>query len=191
MGPAPVNNTSHSRMSPSGISYLYLSEDVNTCVAETRPLVGSEIWVAIFRLKVELKIIDFTKLPDFDIPSIFDSNYDHDLWWADDFFNEFLKDVSRPPTSGDNLLEYVPTQVLAELIKSKGYQGIKFRSSQNLNGNNYTLFCSPPHDFENGFWASSEIFYNWVEIQSINTFSVTQQNIDIEQMEAEKLIPLI
>lgn len=54
----------------------------------------------------------------------------------------FLVEISKPPTRHDDLLEYVPTQVLAEYLRSKGIDGIKFNSSQNNLGVNFTFFVA-------------------------------------------------
>jgi len=189
LGPAPVRNASHSRMSPAGISYMYLSDDVDTCITEVRSLVGEEVWVASFELKKDLKILDFTKIPEVKIPSIFDSNYDHNLRWASNFIDEFLRELSQPPTSHDDLLEYVPTQVLAEFVRSLEYEGIKYTSSQNPAGINYTLFCSPGHDYENGYWPKRPKFNDWMFIKQINTLAVTSQIVGKEQIESRDIKP--
>lgn len=48
LGPPPVSRSLHNRMSPSGISYFYLSNSIEACISEIRPIVGSNVHVARF-----------------------------------------------------------------------------------------------------------------------------------------------
>jgi len=68
------------------------------------------------------------------------------LRWATDFARDFISELSAPYNKHENLIDYAPTQVLSEFIRSQGYDGIKFNSSQNPGGYNYTLFCGPKDD---------------------------------------------
>jgi hypothetical protein len=189
LGPPPVTIAKHSRMSPPGISYAYLSKEPDTCVAEIKPNVGSEVWLAKFITKKSLRILDLTMMPKVHVPSIFDSDYDHQLRWARDFFEHFQTEISRPTASDDNLLDYVPTQVLAEFIHSQGYDGLKFKSSQKPSGVNYTLFCGPDYDFEAGYWPRRPRFHEWLRLEKLTMLHMKSMKLNVEEWHAFEIAP--
>lgn len=176
-------------MSPPGISYVYVSKDPATCIAEIKPNVGSEVWLAKFVTQRCLRILDLTMVPRVHLPSIFDPAYDHQLRWARDFFEHFQSEISRPTAGDDNLLDYVPTQVLAEFIHSQGYDGIKFKSSQKPSGVNYTLFCGPDHDFEAGYWPKRPRFYEWLRLQQVTQLHINAMKLNTEKWHSEDITP--
>lgn len=47
---------------------------------------------------------------------------------------------SEPTTTGDDTADYVPTQVIAELFKNEGYDGIAYKSAFGKKGHNVVLF---------------------------------------------------
>jgi hypothetical protein len=51
-----------------------------------------------------------------------------------------LTDISIPINEDNQLLDYIPTQIMSEYIWSKGYDGFLFDSSVNINGTNIVLF---------------------------------------------------
>ncbi|BAK97759.1 hypothetical protein OBV_05610 [Oscillibacter valericigenes Sjm18-20] len=141
--PAPIKYSVNNRMSPAGISYTYLSDNLKTCLKEIRAKDGETVLVGKFKPKKELKVLDLSINPKFHRYSIFNSKYSHDMNWIDDFLKCFKAEISKPISEEDKALEYVPTQVLAEYIRKLGYNGIKFESSIVSNTYNYALFCGP------------------------------------------------
>jgi hypothetical protein len=146
MGPPPLDKASNNRMSPAGIPYMYVGENQKVCISEIKPNVGDELWIGKFILKEELKILDLTEIPKFKIKSIFNREYNHDIRWGKDFLEGFMEEISKPLSPNDVMLEYVPTQLFSEYIRSLGYDGIKYKSSQSEEGYNYTLFCGPDEE---------------------------------------------
>jgi hypothetical protein len=182
MGPPPAHKAKHLRMNPAGISYLYLSSDLETCISEITPSLGEKVWLARFVLKQDLKILDCTKIPRVLIPSIFASNYDHNDRWQRDFFQSFAREISKPISENEKEIEYLATQVFAEFIRSKAYQGIKYASSQHEGGVNYTLFCDSKHQiFDDYYQNHRRIFTDWLEIDpsSVDTLEITGVNFGV------------
>jgi len=107
------------------------------------PNVGQSVWLGNFITIKDLKLLDLTDIPDYIPDNIFSPDYDHDKNWASFFMDSFANEISRPVPEGVDYLNYVPTQVLTEYIRKKGYDGIKYKSSQHSSGCNYTLFCGP------------------------------------------------
>jgi hypothetical protein len=132
----PKNTASEGRANPKGIPYLYLSTDKNTAMAEVRPWVGSCISLAQFKLLRDVTIINCSSddkgttiylkepKPEEKIIAI----------WRD-----IDKAFSRPVTQNESIADYVPTQIIAELFKKNGFDGIAYRSSLG-EGHNIVLF---------------------------------------------------
>ncbi len=70
----------------------------------------------------------------------FSGSFNGKFYCIDHFIREFLTDISRPISEDNQLLEYIPTQIMSEYIWSKGYDGFLFDSSVNTNGTNIVLF---------------------------------------------------
>ena len=147
LGPPPYKNSQNNRMSPDGISYFYLSENIETSLSEIGITILNNIFIGEFRLLKSIKIIDLSILNDFSFEkkytNIFSVDYIHKTEDIINFFKEFSKEISKPVDNKDNSREYIPTQVLTEFIRSKGFKGIKYKSSKNPKGNNYVLFFGP------------------------------------------------
>ena len=136
MGPLEYQ-ASEGRANPKGISCLYLAADKETAMAEVRPWLHSNISVWQFKPVRDLKLIDcsvhsaegwkfYWKEPD-------DQKKEEAVWSSID------RAFSRPITPSDKSSDYVPTQILAELFKSDGFDGIFYKSSLS-NGFNLALF---------------------------------------------------
>lgn len=143
LSPAPAKYAQTNRMSPSGISYLYLASSPDTACAECR-YTNEDVILATFFTKSELQIIDFSQNASMPSDSIFSQEYDHDNYWVNNFLKLLKKEISLPIDSekNDHSYEYVATQLIAEYIRSIGYDGIGFNSSVS-DGKSYCFFCGP------------------------------------------------
>ena len=118
---------------------------------------------------------------------MFSADYDPTLQWAIDFLGNFLSEISQPPRSREDLLEYVPTQVLAELIRAQGYQGIAYTSAQHPGGVNYTLFCSPEPDPALPFTPNRPVFRDWLRIENVTTVKIKGLTLDAENADSRDI----
>ena len=143
LGAAPKERAANNRMSPAGVPLLYVSREIDTCIAEVRPSIGDNVVVGRFQSTASLRFFDFTRLGRRlrHAPlSLFDPSYrkrsEHRL------LLEYLhEEIARPVRTGDT--DYVMTQALAEFIrydKKWAFDGIAFRSVQCEGGVNYVLF---------------------------------------------------
>ncbi len=123
------------RANPKGIPYLYISTRRDTALAEVRPWLGSLISVAQFRVHRELRIVNCTEDTK---RKHFIGGTPHDYWdtavWCD-----IDAAFSRPVTSTEDHSDYVPTQIIAELFKVNGFDGVAYRSALG-DGHNIVLF---------------------------------------------------
>lgn len=120
----PKENNLAGRGNPDHIRYLYLSEDNTTPIYEVKPTIGQHISIAKLKSLRELKLYDFTIASDDPLEL--------------NLFNIISEKFSMP--NYGETTKYLPTQYLAELIKSMNFDGIRFKSSLNNGGYNVMLF---------------------------------------------------
>lgn len=129
----PSNKAIGGRLNPAGIPYLYLSFEEETALSEKRPWINAGLTIGVFHLKKDLKVVDVTSRPD-------SSNVSPEFQsFCFSWINEIDYRFSIP-TQREEIGVYSPTQFLSELIKEKGYDGIKYRSSTNPKGSNLAMF---------------------------------------------------
>ncbi len=130
---------SEGRVNSKGIPCLYLATDQETAMYEVRPWLGVDISVWQFKTTKELRLIDCSvHAPKtggfrffFEEP---DEKEKEKAVWAD-----IDRAFSRPVTLSDKSSDYVPTQIIAELFKTNGSDGILYKSSL-ADGLNLALF---------------------------------------------------
>ncbi len=128
------------RANPRGIAYLYLSNHLDTCMAEMRPQRGQMLSVAQFEVQRNLQLIDcYSVEQEFgDIELIFSPPTTQEgisnaiLWQINQAF-------SRPISRGDTSSDYIPTQILVEFFRDHGFDGVCFKSGLG-EGHNFVLF---------------------------------------------------
>lgn len=127
------------RANPSGIPFLYLSDNTETVLYEIRASFLDELSIGTFRLKNEIKpveIVDFTE-----DTSLFQPEYVKETIKGKLLREKISSDLSKPMRRYDSELEYIPTQFICEFIKVfTGADGIRFRSSLHPEGNNIVMF---------------------------------------------------
>ena len=115
----PANVTRDLRANYRYIPYLYCANHPYTAVVEVRPRLGANVSVASIRVNEKLTLLDFTLKT---IPKNMSPTKFH-------LFADLSMLFSKPVTSEDDILDYIPTQYIAEFAKNIGYDGIVFRSS--------------------------------------------------------------
>lgn len=144
MKPRP-NRSTEGRANAAGVCVLYLGTTEQNVISEVRPWVGAEISVAQFKLKRDLRTLDLTRghgksslgmLLDHLVNGTPLSPEQRETAVWIDIDNAF----SRPVTKTDDAAEYVPTQILAEVFRSAGYDAIGYKSQFGENGFNIVVF---------------------------------------------------
>lgn len=140
MMPRPDRAT-EGRVNPEGLPCLYCAMEEDTAVSECRPGLGSYVSVARFRPVRPLRIVDCTV----DDPG-WTLNYytgceepspkerEMAVWGSVNFA------FSEPVTRSDDVADYAPTQVIAEVFRNCGYDGIVYESRLRDEGKNVALF---------------------------------------------------
>ena len=144
LGPPPPEFAKAGRMNPEGISVFYGATELETCVSEVRPPVGSFVVVGRFDLLKKVRILDLDALSlVYPKGSAFDPGYAERAGRAA-FLGHLRNEIGRPVMPRDEALEYVATQVVAEYLAHKAsprIDGIILGSAQiGGTGRNLVLF---------------------------------------------------
>ena len=141
LGPPPKQNAINGRMNSSGISVFYGSFELDTCISEIRPPVGSQIVIGCFTFTKPTKLLNLELLKDYNNSfDRFDPKY-IEKQEQEYFLRCLVDDVSKPIIINDDPSSYLPTQYLAEYLASKKkLDGIIYPSSQINGGKNIVLF---------------------------------------------------
>jgi len=143
------------RLNPKGISYMYLSNMKKTAIAETRPWIFDIVSVGVFENINELNLVTFDPI----------KNSNNGKSWKDKIdFDEYESQIltyafSRPVNNNEKSCDYAPTQILSEVIKNEGFDGIEYQSVLS-SGINYVIFDQDKMVFRNSDFSI---------IKSINT----------------------
>ncbi len=166
----PLNDSAcEGRANPKGIPYLYLSTDMNTAMAEVRPWVGSYISVAQFKLLKNVRLINCTSEDKGAMTYLKEpepKKREIAVW------RDIDKAFFRPVTSNETNADYVSTQIIAELFKNNGFDGIAYRSSLGK-GHNITLFDLEVADLINcTLYEAKKVSFDFA--QSSSSYSISK-----------------
>ncbi len=184
----PPEKSRNSRMSPIGISFFYGGMTTKVCIHELRPDIAEHIEIAEFEVVKDLLILNLAI--ECEAPkSIFNTDYSFsDEEYFKPFLEHFSRDISKPIRKSDNEIEYIPTQVFTEFIKTRNFRdryylpdsdgkvknvfvdGIKFHSSIMNSGLNIVLFGGPDIS------TSDKVNLNdaWLYFKGSKSYQVTE-----------------
>lgn len=144
LGAPPKDKAKDGRMNPVGVPAFYGAFDRNTCVAELRPPVGSDVISGEFRLNGSVRVLDFGRFAEADLgahPSFFEPNYFLKAGRRD--FLRALHDQITVPVIPGSGKSYLITQVIAEYLATQHFprfDGVIFKSVQKPGEQNIVLF---------------------------------------------------
>ena len=123
MTPSP-KHVKNGRANPVGIPYWYGATDPETAVAEMRPWQGAVLTVAELKATRNMQFVDCGNTRPFVAPynSSDESAFERYRW------NLIGEAFSRPVSPETIDVEHVPTQMLAEAFRMKGFDGIQYKS---------------------------------------------------------------
>lgn len=162
MKPRP-RQSPEGRAKPKGISYLYLATERDTAMAELRPHKGAMISIAQFVVLREIRIVDSSE--DKRAPFLLKDEPSPEER-ATYVWGDIDRAFSRPVARADDRAEYAPTQVLAELFKSLGFDGIAYQSGLG-EGHNLALFDLDAADQINGIvYQPTKVEYEFEQVSN-------------------------
>lgn len=101
------------------IPYLYCANNPYLALVEVRPRLGAKVSIATIIVREKLRLLDFTMTKKPNRMSEAKQN----------LFSDLSKLYSVPVTDDDDILDYIPTQFIAEYAKYLEYDGIMYSSS--------------------------------------------------------------
>jgi hypothetical protein len=144
IGPPPAADAKAGRMNADGVSVFYGSLSENTCLAEMRPAIGSDIALIELKTTRQLRVLDFSRLDRAR------SNKNLSFFQPDYFveaerrrFLSILHSLIAQPITPGRESDYLITQTMAEFLShlaTPAFDGIMFQSAQQRRGINVVLF---------------------------------------------------
>lgn len=179
LGPPPDAKQSN-RMSPAGVVMFYASDTAETALRETASSRGPGTYaVATFVVTRPRVVLNLAQLPP--IPSIFESVSDT-LEYHPRKTLQFLHEVAIAisqlvPRDGREHVEYVPTQVVTEFVRSRQripIDGIQYTSAVD-GGSSFVLFADQSNLVPTGGATDKE---QWLKLEGRAERVVSQADID-------------
>jgi len=138
MGAPPKEKRSAGRVNPEGIAVLYLSSDSKTVLHEARATTFDYVTIGEFLLKSAIVVVNLSGISS---TSPFKYQGMLERYAANrKVYQEIALELAKPLRRSDSPLEYLPTQYIAEFIKSQGYSGVEYASTLNEGGYNLAVF---------------------------------------------------
>lgn len=141
-----VGQATEGRANPMGLPVLYLATTEETALSEVRPWIGAEASIAMFKITRDLKAVNLSiacgnsPVNHLTLAAFWNLKDASPYAKQKSVWTEIDNAFSEPVTRSDDTGDYVPTQILAELFKSAGYDAIIYKSQFGKIGYNIALF---------------------------------------------------
>ncbi|MCA6108041.1 RES family NAD+ phosphorylase [Bradyrhizobium cenepequi] len=126
------------RVNPKGIPRLYMASDKHTAMAEVRPWIGSLVSLGLFQTRRPLRVVDCTKGAERH-PIYIDGEPSAEKR-AEAVWSHIAQAFREPVTRDDDVASYAATQVIAEVFRNEGFDGLAYRSAFGNDQFNIALF---------------------------------------------------
>ena len=134
MGAPPAHLAREGRLAAAGVPLLYMANDEGTAIAELRPFRSAIVSVVTMTVVDDLRVIDFTRLPDLLDHQNITINFDYiKLVELSELY------FSAPAHSSDSMA-YKYTQVLIQRLREKHFSAFIYASAQKPGGKNLASF---------------------------------------------------
>ncbi|WP_186417197.1 RES family NAD+ phosphorylase [Bosea sp. CS1GBMeth4] len=135
------------RVNAKGIPCLYLATTPETAMSEVRPWIGSTITLGQFETRKALSVVDCSLVHPGQKDRTEAERREAAVWAHID------RAFSFPVLASDDVADYAATQLLAELFRCEGYDGVVYKSAFGANGFNLALF-----DLDSASQLGAELF---------------------------------
>lgn len=126
----PLPCQTEGRLNARGTACLYMARSEHTAMSEVRPWKGEYISVGKFYTNRVLRLIDCTSREE----GWYEAKTSDKAAWGD-----LNAAFAEPVMASDHAGDYIPTQILAEVFRREGYDGVQYRSSVDHCGTNVAL----------------------------------------------------
>lgn len=175
IGAPPPPLASSGRANRQGVSFLYLATEAPTAIAEIRPHPGHIVSIGAFQAKRTLKVANFGRA---DLVKLCRSEVDLSFYHFCISVDKHLSD----PVTPEERVRYTSMQLIAEVARHAGFDGIAYRSSVET-GRNVCIFNPDDCEYVPKSGQAFKIRALAYETQSIeHTLDAT----DLHQLNGEK-----
>ena len=156
----PLIYTNGGRFNRQRISYLYLADTIETCLAEVHLQIGQNCSIGQFKSKKKIEVIDLTS---------FNNDVEMETW---------LKILTQPVHNGTEHI-YNITRFLADIFKSINSNGIYFESVQ---AEGHNIVCFNPSlfqlvEYSEKIYAATKVKYAYEQVEdSIQEYSKNRKS---------------
>lgn len=167
LGAPPPPKAGAGRLNRQGVSFLYLASDIPTACAEIRPHPSQRLSVGQFRSLRPLRLADL----EADIVDFATSDAELDLFA---FVHAADQAMSLPILPGE-ASGYSITQLIADVLRHRGFDGVAFKSSVTEGGRNVCIFKPEAFEYVPGTAVVREVKslrYELIESDSVLTAEV-------------------
>ena len=126
------------RVNPKGIPCLYMASDKHTAMAEVRPWIGSLVSLGLLQTRKPLRIVDCTKGAERH-PIHIEGEPSAEKR-AEAVWSHIARAFREPVTRDDDVASYAATQIIAEVFRNEGFDGLAYRSAFGTDQFNIALF---------------------------------------------------
>jgi hypothetical protein len=133
----PRDGATDGRANPRGIPCLYTATHPKTAAAEVRPWLGSQVTVAKLKTTRALTVVNCTS--DDQRHMIYLKEPDDLKERETNVWRDIDRAFAHPSDRNEISADYAPTQIIAEMFRQNGLDGIAYRSSLG-DGHNVALF---------------------------------------------------
>jgi hypothetical protein len=126
------------RVNPKGIPCLYMASDKHTAMAEVRPWIGSLVSLGLLQTRRPLRIVDCTKGAE--RHPIYIEGEPSAEKRAEAVWSHIARAFREPVTGDDDVASYAATQIIAEVFRNEGFDGLAYRSAFGTDQFNIALF---------------------------------------------------
>jgi hypothetical protein len=159
LGSPPPSKAKAGRLNRDGVSFLYLASDPETACAEIRPHPSHHLSVGRFRSVRDLRLADL----EADIADFASSDTELDLYAFVYAADSAMSLPVRPEDEG----RYSITQLIADVLRQLGFDGVAFKSSIQPGGRNICLFLPSACDYVPGSAIVRHIKHLRYEIEEV------------------------
>ena len=138
MNAPPADKRTAGRINPEGVGVLYLASDPTTTLNEARATAFDYVSIGTFQSVRTVKVVNLSGVgrtsPFLYIGELEEFAANRTV------FLEIAAEIAKPLRRTDSPLSYLPTQYIAEFIKSQNYDGVEFASTLREEGYNLAVF---------------------------------------------------
>jgi RES domain-containing protein len=133
----PLDDRAHEgRVNPKGIPCLYVASTVEAAMSEMRPGISAQMSVATLQTVADLCVINCTQRH-----GVFVGLFEPEIEKRDDtVWSTIDQAFGDPIVRVEDRADYAATQIIAELLRFNGYDGIAYASQFDPRGYNVALF---------------------------------------------------